>query len=187
MTAHLLPARTALLALTCAVAASCRPGPPPTGGSDGGAVATLTSADLVTVSEQAVRTGPRITGHLEPAERAQMRAEVGGSMKAVAVEVGQRVRRGQLLGRIEAGGTRDAYLSARTAMQSAETQVAIAERQAARTDRLVRAGALAERDREVASNALVTAQAQLAETKARLVTSGEQSTRRPCRPPSPAS
>jgi RND family efflux transporter MFP subunit len=55
-----------------------------------------------------------------------------------------------------------------SALRSAENQLAVAEREAERTEQLVTAGALAARDLDVARSNVTAAQAQLADAKARL-------------------
>jgi RND family efflux transporter MFP subunit len=59
-------------------------------------------------------------------------------------------------------------------VRSAEQGLQLAEREAARTETLVRGGALAERELEAARNAVATAQAQLAEARSRLAAAETQ-------------
>ena len=81
---------------------------------------------------------------------------------------GQQVRRGALLARIEDQALGDAYKSAQSAVKSAEQALGVAEREAARTESLVKGGALAERELDTARNAVTAAQAQLEDARSRL-------------------
>jgi RND family efflux transporter MFP subunit len=130
--------------------------------------------NVVTVRRDRIVTGPAISGELRAAREATVRAELSGPMAQVAVEEGQAVRKGALLGRIEAAQLEDAVRSAESAVRSAESQLAVAEREAARTGELVEAGALAARDLDIARSNVTAAEAQVAEARARLVSSQKQ-------------
>jgi RND family efflux transporter MFP subunit len=90
------------------------------------------------------------------------------------VEEGQPVRRGALLGRIETRTLDDARQSAQSAVRSAENQLSVARREVERTETLVKAGALAARDLDVARNNETAAEAQLADAKSRLASAERQ-------------
>lgn len=149
------------------------------GAEDAGAPAAPTAVqvgqeNVVTVARDRIVTGPLISGELRAAKEATVRAELGGSMLQVAAEEGQMVRRGAVIGRIETTTLEDARRSAESAVKSAESQLAVARREAERTEQLVRAGALAQRDLEVAQSNVTAAEAQLADARARLVAAGKQ-------------
>jgi membrane fusion protein (multidrug efflux system) len=130
--------------------------------------------NVVTVKRERIVTGPLISGELRAAREATVRAELGGSMLQVTAEEGQSVRRGAVIGRIEATTLEDARRSAESAVTSAESQLAVARREAERTKQLVAAGALAQRDLEVATSNVTAVEAQLADARARLVTASKQ-------------
>jgi RND family efflux transporter MFP subunit len=130
--------------------------------------------NVVVVKRDTIVTGPIISGTLQPARESTIRAELGGSMTEVAVDEGQAVRVGTLLGRIEAQTLEDARLSAASAVRSAENQVAVAQREQERSEKLVSAGAVAARDLDVARNNVTAAEAQLADAKSRLVAANKQ-------------
>ena len=127
-----------------------------------------------TVKRDRIVTGPLISGELRAAKEATVRAELGGSMLQVAVEEGQPVRRGTLLGRIETATLDDTRRSAESALKNAESQLVVARREAERATQLVAAGALAARDAEVARANVTAAEAQVADTRARLQTAQKQ-------------
>ena len=126
------------------------------------------------VERDQITSGPRISGELRPEREAAVRAQVGGSVLEVFVEEARPVRQGAVVARIEAQALTDAELSARSAVRSAEQALGVAEREAARTETLVKGGALAERDLETARNAVVAAQAQLADARSRLASASKQ-------------
>lgn len=130
--------------------------------------------NVIAVKRGRIVTGPLISGELRAANEATVRAELGGSMLQVVVEEGQPVRRGALLGRIEAVTLDDTKRSAESAVRNAESQLSVARREAERTKQLVAAGALAARDAEVAGANVTSAEAAVADAKARLVTVNKQ-------------
>ena len=79
-----------------------------------------------------------------------------------------------MLARIEDQALGDAYKSAQSAVKSAEQALGVAEREAARTETLVKGGALAERELDVARNAVTAAQAQLEDARSRVAAAGKQ-------------
>ena len=130
--------------------------------------------NIVVVKREQIVTGPIISGELRAEREATVRAEIGGSMLQVLVDEGQAVRKGTVLGRIEAATLDDARRSAETAVKSAETQLALAQREAERTSQLVSAGALAPRDLDVARANVSAVEAQLADARSRLVAARNQ-------------
>ncbi len=160
------------LAAALASAAACRQVEPPPP-SEPSAV-RIGPENVVTVASGTVVVGPIISGELKAAREATIRAELGGSMLEVAVEEGQSISRGTLLGRIETRTLDDARQSASSAVRSAENQVALAQREVERTQKLVTAGALAERDLDVVRNNVSMAEAQLADARARLASAERQ-------------
>lgn len=132
------------------------------------------SENVVTVAGGTVIVGPTVSGELRAASEATVRAEIGGSITQVNVQEGQMVSRGALLGRIETRTLDDVRQSAASAMRNAENQLAVARREVERTETLVKAGALAARDLDVARQNLTSAEAQLADAKSRLASAERQ-------------
>jgi RND family efflux transporter MFP subunit len=129
---------------------------------------------IAIVQRSVIESGPRISGSLEPKDQAAVRAEVGGSVTGVSAEPGQTVARGQALARIEDRTARDAYLSAQSGVRAAQQAFDLAERQAERSRTLAAAGAIAERDLELAVSAMATARAQLDDARSRLAAAQKQ-------------
>lgn len=125
--------------------------------------------NVVTVATGDISVGPLISGELRAQREATVRAELGGSVLSVSAEEGQPIRQGALLARIDSRTQQDAYQSAQSMVHSAEEALALAERELARTERLVKAGALAERDLESAKNTATSLRAQRDDAKTRAV------------------
>ncbi len=130
--------------------------------------------NVITVGSDTIVVGPILSGELRPAREATIRAELGGAMLAVSVEEGQAVGRGAPLGRIETRTLDDVRQSATSALRSAESQLAVARREAARTEQLVTAGALAARDLDIAQSSITAVEAQVADAKSRLAAAERQ-------------
>lgn len=172
------------LVLIAALATGCRKSAPPQPEPSAETAEVLVGPEnLAVVEERLLNTGPKIAGSLEPEDKSVIRAEVAGSVVALPVEVGQAIKKGQLLARIEASSLADAVRSSAAAVSSAEQAQKVAERQLERTTRLVQAGALAERDRELDENAVAAATAQLAQARAGLASAREQLDRATLRAP----
>jgi membrane fusion protein (multidrug efflux system) len=117
-----------------------------------------------------VTSGPAISGSLDAELNATVRAQIAGSIISTNADVGQTVGKGQTLGRIDASGLQDAYLSAKSAVSSAQTTYAMAQRNLQRSETLLQAGAIAQRDLETAQTQASGAQAALEDARSRLAT-----------------
>jgi membrane fusion protein (multidrug efflux system) len=130
--------------------------------------------NVVPVTQGTIVVGPILSGELRPAREAKIRAELGGSMLEVHVEEAQAVTRGALLGRIETRTLDDSRQSASSAVRNAESQLAVARREVERTEQLVKAGAIAARDLDLAQANVTAVEAQLADAKSRLASAERQ-------------
>jgi membrane fusion protein (multidrug efflux system) len=126
--------------------------------------------NIALVKKDTVRSGPQLSGTLVPEREAKLRAEVSGAVLQTLVEQGQRVSSGMLLGRLDDAAVNDQAVSARSAVTQAQLAVDQSARELQRSKTLLTAGAIAERDQEGAQRASVTAQAQLADARARVAT-----------------
>lgn len=130
--------------------------------------------NVVRVTSDTLVVGPIVSGELRPRREATVRAELAGSILEVRADEGEAVTAGALLGRIETRTLDEARQSASSAVRSAEHQLAVATREADRTETLVRAGALAARDLDLARSTVAAAEAQLADARARLASAERQ-------------
>ena len=129
---------------------------------------TIGPENIAVVVNGSLSSGPAISGALMPEREAMVRAQVGGSVLETYAEQGQAVRAGQVLARIDGGGLQEAFLSARAGLTSARNNADIAQRELARSQKLLAAGAIAERDIEQTRRSAVAATAALADARARL-------------------
>jgi membrane fusion protein (multidrug efflux system) len=122
--------------------------------------------NIAVVRLQDVRTGPALSGSLQAEQEATVRAELSAAVVQTYADVGQRVARGQILARLDDRAIRDTYLSAQTNVTTAQNNYNVAARELERAQTLLKAGAIAERDVELARNAAAAASAQLANARA---------------------
>lgn len=167
------PARC-LLALFVPLAVACGGGPAGAPGAAAPEPMVVGDEDLVVVARETLAAGPRVSGTLEAATKAIIRAEAAGSVEEVSVELGQAVQQGDLLARIEAKTAREALSSASAGVESAASDLTVAERELERATRLVEAGALAARDRELAQAQVLSARARLKDAESRRGSAAKQ-------------
>ncbi|MFN7666572.1 MAG: efflux RND transporter periplasmic adaptor subunit [Inhella sp.] len=175
----------ALLMAMAGLSACQRPGTDAKGGADSAPKAPLLIApeDVRSVSASGLAGGPVITGAIQPARRADLRAEVAAVVLEVGKDNGERVRRGDLIVRLDATSIRDSLASAEEALRAAKQGFEQSERVLARQRTLNQQGMTsmqALEDAEVRRNA---AQSELAAANARVVTARQQMSRTELRAP----
>jgi len=135
---------------------------------------TVATSGLAVVDSFRLEEGPTFSGTLVAERSAQLRPQVGGTVLAVRVRAGDRVGAGQALAVIDTLVLADQARSARLGVTSAELGASTAERNLARSNELFRAGAIAERDLEMARNQAAQATAMLEDARARLASATKQ-------------
>src|SRR5688500_6842206 len=143
----------------------------------------ISPEDLITVSTDALATGPSITGSIQPERRADLRAEVSAVVLAVLKENGDPVRRGDLLVRLDQTAIRDSLTAADASSPAAEQAYEQAERQFQRMSTLRQTGVVSTQqleDVEIRRNA---AQSDRAAARTRVVTARQQLERTEVRAP----
>ncbi|HEX8848178.1 MAG TPA: efflux RND transporter periplasmic adaptor subunit [Gemmatimonadaceae bacterium] len=178
MTVHTFAPRRAalgavLLAATFSVAA-CKKGNADAATSGDEKAVTISPQEIYVVAERRIETGPSMSGSLDPDQEATVRAEVGGAVLQTFVDQGTRVAVGTVLARLDDTAIRDAYLSARSGVTAAQTAADAAARNLERSQKLIAAGAIADRDVETARTQNQAAQSQLADAKARFAAAEKQ-------------
>jgi len=126
--------------------------------------------NITVAANGSIMTGPSISGTLEPDREAVLRAQVSGSVLQTYADQGQAVNAGTVLARIAASGSTDAYTSARAGLVSARNAADVAAKDLARNEKLLAAGAIAERDIDQSRRASIAAQAALEDANSRLAT-----------------
>ncbi len=144
---------------------------------------TVGPENIVVARAGLVHIGPQLSGNLKAERQATIRAEVAGAVVQTYADKGQRVQAGQLLARIDDTALRDQYLSARSAATTAAQAAAVAGRNLERTQRLVQAGALADKDLEGAQLSSSSAKSQLEDARARMVQAEKQLSKTEIRAP----
>jgi membrane fusion protein, multidrug efflux system len=145
-----------------------QPAPPPP------PAVQLAPADVIVVKNQTVESGPLVSGTLEAADSATVRAQLGGTIKKVGPELGQTVQKGALLAEIDARSLGDQASSARAQVAAAQAQLEVARREVERTRALVAAGAIARRELEAAESRATAQQAAVDQARAQLSTAAKQ-------------
>ena len=130
--------------------------------------------NIAVVTASQIRSGPAISGTLQPEDQANVRAEVGGTVLQTYAEQGRPVGQGTVLARIDDSALRETDIAARSAVTNAQNTVDVQKRELDRNATLLKAGAIAERDMELAQNQYTAAQAQLANAKAQLANAEKQ-------------
>jgi membrane fusion protein (multidrug efflux system) len=141
--------------------------PPAAAADTAPAVVQLAPENVATAAIADLTSGPFVSGQLTPAREATVRAQTGGALVSLTVDRGRTVRAGDVIGRIAARDLDEGLASAQASVKSAENALTVARSEAARTESLVKGGALAARDLEQARNMVAGAEAQLAAAKAR--------------------
>ena len=131
------------------------------------ATQTIGPDNIAVATTDTLSSGPSISGTLAADREARIRAEVAGAVLQTYVDAGQRVTEGMVLARIDDAAVRDAAISARSAVTQASVSAEQAARELQRAKTLAAAGAIAERDVEIAERANLSAQAALADATAR--------------------
>lgn len=137
--------------------------------------AVVVGPENVAIAKQdEITNGPEISGSLDAALDATIRAQVSGPVLETLVDVGQQVQKGQLLMRIDDSAIREQVLSARAAVTTSQSNLDVAQHNAQRSRTLLQAGAIAQRDLETSENAAAAARAQLENAKALLANAEKQ-------------
>lgn len=111
---------------------------------------------------------------LQAARRAQVTAQASGAFKECTVAVGQKVKKGQLLGRLDGPAARAALAGAGSSVTAAEQNLQTARQELDRSQRLVDAGYMAPASLDKSKNALEGAQSQLSSARAQAASARAQ-------------
>ena len=143
----------------------------------------ISPEDLHTVRNNALASGPSITGSVQPERRADLRAEISTVVLQVLKENGDIVRRGDLLVRLDDTAIRDSLSSAEASTRAADQAFMQAERQFQRMTTLRGSGMASAQTLEDAEIRRNTAQSDLAAAKTRTVQARQQLQRTEARAP----
>ncbi len=162
-----------VLILACVTLVSCKAKDKPAGTADAEAIA-VGPENIAVATSGTITTGPALSGTLLPERDATIRSQITGSVTQTYVDQGTMVRAGAVLVRLDATGVTDAYNAARAGVTSARDAADLAARDLARNQRLLAAGAIAERDIEQSRRAATASTAALEQAKAQLASAQRQ-------------
>lgn len=143
----------------------------------------LSQEDLLTVQNNALTSGPAITGSIQPERRADLRAEVQAIVLQVLKENGEHVKKGDVLVKLDETSIRDSLLSAQEAVRASSQALDQAARQLERLKTLRASGMTSQQaldDAEVRRN---NAQSDLSAARAKEVSARQQLARTVVRAP----
>lgn len=163
----------ALLIALATVAVGCDPAPD-SEPVEADPVVSIAAENVAVVEWRELRSGPAISGALEPSRQASLRAEIGGPVVEVRVEPGQRVGAGDLLLRLDDTALREAFRSAESAVRVNREQADLGRRNLERAERLTTTGAIADQSVEQARASRMAADAGLADAESRLTAARQQ-------------
>jgi membrane fusion protein (multidrug efflux system) len=180
--------RPSLLILTlCLALAACGQGAKDSKVSDKTASAErplqITAEDYVTIQNNALASGPVITGSIQPERKADLRAEVSAIVMQVLKENGETVRKGDLLARLDDTSFRDQLASSEQAARAAQQSLDQSERQLERLKTLRASGMTSMQALEDAEIRRNNSQSELVAAKARAVAARQQTQRTEIRAP----
>jgi len=173
----------AVFAISLFGLAGCGKGAGSTPEKDSTAAVLLSPEDVLTISTNALGSGPSITGSIEPERRADMRAEVSAVVLAVLKENGDPVKRGDLIVRLDQTSIRDTLTAAEASARAADQAYEQAERQFQRMSTLRQTGVVSTQQLEDAEIRRNSAQSDRAAAKTRVVTARQQLERTEVRAP----
>ena len=136
--------------------------------------ALLGAENIAVVDTATLMAGPVLSGTLTPELGATLRAEITGIMVEVDADQGMTVKKGEVLGRIDDAALRDAFLSARAGLRTAESNLELQRHNLERTEKLHAAGAVADRELETAQLTVKNAEGAAADARSRTTTAQRQ-------------
>jgi RND family efflux transporter MFP subunit len=174
-----------LLGVSAALLVGCGKGPGAgkDAEKDAGPPLTISAEDIIVLRNNAMTSGPSITGSIEPERRADLRAEVPAVVVAVLKENGDPVKRGDLLVRLDQTSIRDSLNSAQASMNAAAQAYEQAERQYQRMVTLRQTNVVSAQQLEDVEIRRNTALSEREAARARVVTARQQLERTEVRAP----
>lgn len=143
----------------------------------------LSAEDLLLVQRDSYSLGPVITGAIQPAQRADLRAEMNAVVTQVLKESGEPVRHGDLLLRLDDTSIRDSLGSAEESARASSQAFDQADRQLQRQKTLRASGMASIQQLEEAQIRRNNAQSELAAARAHVVQARQQLQRTEVRAP----
>jgi membrane fusion protein, multidrug efflux system len=146
-------------------------------------VLQIAPEDVVTLRTDAFASGPTITGSIQPERKADLRAEVASVVLQVLKENGEKVKKGDLLVRLDDTAIRDNLHSAQQSERAAMHSLEQAKRQLERSQKLRESGMVSMQALEDAETKRNNARSELAAARASTVQARQQLQRTEIRAP----
>jgi RND family efflux transporter MFP subunit len=146
-------------------------------GAAGPEAVQLQSTDVAVVQPTSITGGIVLTGTLNPERIVEVRSQVPGIVRRLAVDRGDPIRSGQLIAVIEAEGIRSAAAGALAQVSAAEANLALARQRLESARTLHGRGAISQIDLQAAEAAFEAAQGQLAAARAQAASASESARR----------
>ena len=143
----------------------------------------LSQADLITLNPDSLGTGPLISGSIQPEKLADLRAEVSSVVLQVYKDNGDKVKKDDLLVRLDDTAIRDALNSARESERAFKQAFEQAERQLIRLTTLSSSGAVSKQALEDTQIRRDNAQSDWVAARARVAQARQQLERTEVRAP----
>ena len=164
-------------------AAGCKPGADAAKDAPKVPPLLLSAEDVTTIRNNALASGPTITGTIQPERRADVRAEISASVLQVFKENGDAVKQGDQLVRLDDTSIRDALASAEANQRTAGQALEQARRQLERVNTLRASGMASAQALDDAETRRNSAQNDVEAAKARVVLARQQLDRTHVRAP----
>jgi RND family efflux transporter MFP subunit len=146
-----------------------------------GSAAVAVTTGTVTVSQQPVTI--RATGSFTAAESSQVSPQVAGQIVETPVNVGDLVKAGEVIARLDDRDARARLAQATATLQQAQATAANAKAQAERSANLVKTGDISTSDFQTLTTQVATATAQVAQAEAQVTIAQQQLTETVIRAP----
>ncbi len=146
-------------------------------------VLLVSDIDLLRMTPGLMGAGPVITGALQPARRAELRAELGATVQQVLKENGQAVTAGELLVRLDDTALRESLASAEEAVRASTAALAQADRAAGRLRTLQAQGMTTTQALEDAEQRRIAANSEVVAARSRVAAARQQLRRTEVRAP----
>src|SRR4051812_39163407 len=138
------------------------------GGGRGPTTLTLAASDVSVIQPTTIEDVASISGDLHPIETVVVRSRIEGDLDQVSIREGDVVHTGQVLARFDAKEQESAARSAEADRVAAISDLENAKWNAEQSQKLFKAGAIAERDNKAAVQNVATMEARLAAAEARV-------------------
>ncbi|MDY0747493.1 efflux RND transporter periplasmic adaptor subunit [Paucibacter sp. R3-3] len=173
----------AAVAVSAGALVGCKKAPPANADAAAQQALLVSPEDVQTMGNSDFATGPVITGSIQPEKRADLRAEVQAVVLQVLKENGERVKKGELLVRLDDTAIRDSLTSADESVRASDQSFDQAERQFQRMKTLQGQGMVSLQAMEDAEIRRNNTQSDLVAAKARAASARQQLQRTEARAP----